>query len=265
MTSSSPPTSCRPCRFNDGYVWAQTTVGTTVYAVGQFSNVRPAGAAVNTQLTPAARARLRHHDRQPHHLVRPAGERRGQVGDGLPDGKRIYLGGSFSKVNARTLNIAAVDATTGASGAASSSVGGSGVHAPATIGDTVYAGGLFTQANGGRAQEPGRVQHQQWRCCSPGRRPPTCKWTRHGDGRRQREGDHRRTLLPGGLAQVQRGLAALEPGSGAVITFWQAPSTVKNGWSSGSQAGKTASFAPLGRQRGVRHRLVVRRLVDRQP
>ena len=33
-------------QINDGYVWAQTTVGTTVYAVGQFSNVRPAGAAV---------------------------------------------------------------------------------------------------------------------------------------------------------------------------------------------------------------------------
>ena len=39
-------------QIDNGYVWTQTTIGTTVYAAGQFANARAALAAPGTQLTP---------------------------------------------------------------------------------------------------------------------------------------------------------------------------------------------------------------------
>ena len=239
-------------QINDGYVWAQTTVGTTVYAVGQFSNVRPAGAAVNTQLTP--RSNVLAYDITTGNLITSFAPQVNGVVKSVtasPDGKRIYLGGSFSKVNGQDRwNIAAVDATTGAlvSGFVPS-VGGSGVYALATIGDTVYAGGLFTQANGVARKNLAAFNTSNGALLA---------WAPTTDLQVDAmvTADANAKVIIGGRfyqvnAQVQRGLAALEPGSGAVITSWQAPSTVKNGWSSGSQAGKTGIFGLSSDANGV--------------
>lgn len=138
-------------QINDGYVWAQTMIGTTVYAVGQFSNVRPAGAAVNTNLT--ARSNILAYNITTGNLITAFAPTVNGVIKAVaasPDGKRIYIGGSFSSVNGeRRYNFAALDATTGklVSGFAPS-VGGAGVYALAVTADTVYVGGLFTQGNG---------------------------------------------------------------------------------------------------------------------
>ena len=62
----------------DGVVWSQAVVGNTVYAGGRFNNARPAGAAAGTQPDAAGQpARVRHHDRQPDHVVRAEPQRPG--------------------------------------------------------------------------------------------------------------------------------------------------------------------------------------------
>lgn len=239
-------------QINDGYVWAQTTIGNTVYAVGQFSNVRPAGAPVNTWLTP--RSNVLAYDITTGDLVTSFAPQVNGVVKSVtasPDGKRIYLGGSFSKVNGQDRwNIAAVDAATGAlvSGFAPS-VGGSGVYALATVGDTVYAGGLFTQANG--------VARKNLAAFNTGN-GALLSWAPTTDLQVDAmvTADANSKLIIGGRfyqvnAQVQRGLAALSPSSGEIITSWQAPNTIKNGWNSGGQAGLTGIFALSSDANGV--------------
>lgn len=247
VTADALPT----VQINDGYVWAQTTIGTTVYAVGQFTNVRPAGAAVGTQLTP--RSNVLAYNITTGQLIGSFAPAVNGVVKSIAasaDGSRIYLGGSFSTVNGQDRHsIAALDAKTGAlvPGFAPS-IGGSGVYALTVLGDTVYAGGLFTQANGVARQnlaafDAGTGALRAWA-------PATDLQV---DAMVAADGGAK-VVIGGRFYQVnsavQRGLAALDPASGAVLA-WQVPSVVKNGMSSGAGAGKAGIFGLSADATGV--------------
>ncbi|MEU4014120.1 RICIN domain-containing protein [Microbacterium sp. NPDC028030] len=137
-------------QIDNGYVWAQATIGSTVYAGGRFDNAREPGAAPGTALT--ARSNLLAYDINTGALLPFAPQVNGVIKAVVasPDGSRIYIGGSFSSVNGQERNnIAAINAQTGELiPEVVPSIGGSGVYALAVSGSTVYAGGLFTQANG---------------------------------------------------------------------------------------------------------------------
>lgn len=137
-------------QIDDGYVWAQTTIGTTVYAVGKFDNAREPMAAPNTSLT--ARSNVLAYDIVSGDLLPFAPEVNGVIKAvaASPDGSRIYIGGSFNRVNGEDRwNFAALDAATGELiPQFAPAVGGTGIYAIATAGSTIYLGGLFTQANG---------------------------------------------------------------------------------------------------------------------
>lgn len=239
-------------QINDGYVWAQTTIGTTVYAVGQFKNVRPAGAAVGQNLTP--RSNILAYDITTGDLITTfAPTVNGVIKAVAPsaDGERIYIGGSFSTVNgqART-NVAVLDARTGqlVSGLAPS-VGGAGVYAITATASKVYVGGLFTQANGVArknlaAFDTSTGALQAW--------APTTDL--QVDAMVMEPGTGK--VVIGGRfyavnSKVQRGLANLDPTTGVVNTAWQVPSTVKNGWNSGSYAGGAGIFALAADATGI--------------
>ncbi|QNA91289.1 MULTISPECIES: RICIN domain-containing protein [unclassified Microbacterium] len=137
-------------QIDNGYVWAQTTIGSTVYAVGKFDNAREPKAAPGTALT--ARSNVLAYDINTGALLPFAPKVNGVIKAvaASPDGTRIYIGGSFNSVNGQERNnFAAINAQTGelVPGVVPS-IGGSGVYALTTAGSTVYAGGLFTQANG---------------------------------------------------------------------------------------------------------------------
>ncbi len=247
VTADALPT----VQINDGYVWAQTTIGTTVYAVGQFTNVRPAGAAVGTQLTP--RSNVLAYNITTGQLIGSFAPAVNGVVKSIAasaDGSRIYLGGSFSTVNGQDRHsIAALDAKTGAlvPGFAPS-IGGSGVYALTVLGDTVNAGGLFTQANGVARQnlaafDAGTGALRAWA-------PATDLQV---DAMVAADGGAK-VVIGGRFYQVnsavQRGLAALDPASGAVLA-WQVPSVVKNGMSSGAGAGKAGIFGLSADATGV--------------
>lgn len=146
VTSDPIPT----VQIDNGYVWAQTTIGTTVYAVGKFDNAREPKAAPGTSLT--ARSNVLAYDIVTGALSSFAPKVNGVIKAvaASPDGSRIYIGGSFNSVNGKDRwNFAALDAKTGELVPQfAPSIGGSGVYAITTDGSNIYLGGLFTQANG---------------------------------------------------------------------------------------------------------------------
>jgi PKD repeat protein len=131
----------------NGVVWNQVIVGNRVYATGQFSQARPAGAAPGTNQTP--RANILAYDLTTGALITswaPTLNAQGMEIAASADGSTIYVGGDFTQVSGQARNrIAALNAQTGAllpfnPGA------NSRVDALALNGNTIYFGGSFTTA-----------------------------------------------------------------------------------------------------------------------
>ncbi|MGY1841499.1 PKD domain-containing protein, partial [Modestobacter sp. SYSU DS0985] len=129
----------------NGVVWSQVVVGNTVYAAGQFSRARPAGAAAGTQET--ARGNLLAYDIRTGELITsfaPSLNAQALVVAASPDGSRIYVGGDFTQADGQPRNrVAAYSTSTGELiGDFRPSVSNR-VRAIAATNDTVYLGGNF--------------------------------------------------------------------------------------------------------------------------
>lgn len=239
-------------QIDDGYVWAQATIGSTVYAVGSFDNARAPLAAPGTQLTP--RSNVLAYDINTGALLPFAPMVNGVIKSvaASPDGTRIYIGGSFTEVNEQTRYLfAALDATTGELVPGfSPSVGGSGVYAITASGPTVYVGGLFTQANGTARKNLAAFSSDD------GALMP---WAPESD----RQVDTmvmdpagQKVIVGGRFAQVNgnagmRGTAAVDKLTGELDANWEVPQTVKNGMGSGTNAGKAGIFSLATDQNAV--------------
>lgn len=247
VTADALPT----IQINDGYVWAQTMIGNTVYAAGNFTNALGSGASPGSDLT--ARTNILAYNITTGALTSFAPTVNGVIRSivASPDGSRIYIGGSFNNVNGQARwNIAALDATTGALVPGwSPSIGGSGVYALTISGSSVYAGGLFTQGNG-----VGRRNLAAF-ATSNGALQPWAPTTDLQVDAMVTEPDTGQIVIGGRFYavnnQVQRGLANLHPSTGAINTSWQAPHTVVNGMSSGGGAGKAGIFGLATDDSGV--------------
>lgn len=229
-------------QIDSGYVWAQATIGNTVYAVGSFSNARAPQADPGTQLTP--RANVLAYDITTGDLLPFAPQVNGVVKAvaASPDGSRIYIGGSFNQVNGQARwGLAALDARTGELVPGfSPAVGGTGVFGIAVTADSVYVAGSFTQANGVARKNLAAFASSNGALRS---------WAPTTDLQSDAI-----VVEPGGAHIVaagrfgtvngvtQRGLVALDPTTGGIDTGWLAPKTVKNGVSSGTSAGKAGIF-----------------------
>lgn len=225
-----------------GVVWSQAIVGSTVYAAGDFDNARAPFANPGTNLTP--RANMLAYDIDTGALLPFAPQIVGVVKSVVAsaDGSRLFIGGSFSSVNGEgRFNFAAIDAATGALVPGfSASIGGAGVFAMARLGDTIYVTGRFTQANG-----VARANLAAFATSNGALRPWAPTLDLQGDAMVIDPGGQH--VIAGGRfyqvnGVVQRGMAALDPVSGALDTTWAAPNTIKNGWNSGSNAGKAGIF-----------------------
>jgi hypothetical protein len=129
----------------NGVVWDQVIVGNRVYATGQFTQARPAGAAPGTSQT--ARSNILAYDLTTGALITswaPSLNAQGLEIKASADGTTIYVGGDFDQVSGQARRrIAAIDAQTGALRAWNPGAN-SRVDAIATNGSTVYFGGDFT-------------------------------------------------------------------------------------------------------------------------
>ncbi|MFJ6549394.1 PKD domain-containing protein [Microbacterium sp. NPDC091676] len=248
VTSDPIPT----VQIDNGYVWAQTTIGSIVYAVGKFDNAREPKAAPGTALT--ARSNVLAYDIDTGALLPFAPQVNGVIKAvaASPDGSRIYIGGSFTKVNGKDRwNIAAIDAKTGelVPGFVPS-IGGSGVYALATSGTTVYAGGLFTQANGTPRKNLAAFD------TTNGALRPWAPQTDLQVDAMVMDPAGADTIVGGRFSQVNgntemRGSASVDKTTGALNTEWELAKTVKNGAGSGIYAGKAGTFGLAADATGV--------------
>lgn len=219
-----------------GVVWNQVMVGNIVYAGGSFSNARPAGAAPGTNLIP--RSNILAYDIRTGVQTSFAPQINGTVKALAvsPDGKTLYVGGSFNAVSGQTRwNLAAFDVATGALlSTFKAAVGGSYVNAIAVTSSAVYVGGLIGAGNGvvrkGFAAFNTSGALLAWA-------PTTDLQVDAMTLTPQKD----KVIAAGRFGTVngvvQRGLAALDLTTGALLP-WQVPNIIKNGKGSGSGAGK---------------------------
>jgi hypothetical protein len=225
VTSDPIPT----VQIDNGYVWAQTTIGSTVYAVGKFDNAREPKAAPGTALT--ARSNVLAYDIDTGTLLPFAPKVNGVIKAVAPspDGSRIYIGGSFNSVNGKDRwNIAALDAKTGELVPGFiPSIGGSGVYALTTAGTSVYAGGLFTQGNGTARKNLAAFD------ASNGTLLPWAPTTDLQVDALVMDPAGADTIIGGRFSQISgntalRGIGAVDKTTGTIDTAWQAPTAINN-------------------------------------
>lgn len=239
VTADALPT----VQLDSGIVWTQVMNGNTVYAGGSFSQTRPAGAAPGTNLT--ARSNLLAYDVRTGNLLPFAPDIKGTVKALAlsPDGRTLYVGGSFQKVgDATRFNVAAFDTATGQlSNTFKPAIGGSFVNAIVATDTAVYFGGLIGAAGGISRQNLAAVSASNGAVL--GWAPTTdlqvdSMVLAPGGGK---------LIAAGRFANVngslQRGLAALDLTSGALLP-WAVTNTVKNGRNDGSgSSGKAGIWA----------------------
>ncbi|MHA3703891.1 fibronectin type III domain-containing protein [Jatrophihabitans sp. YIM 134969] len=140
----------------DGVAWAQAVQGNTVYVGGEFTTARPAGAAPRTQTVP--RGNLMAYDLTTGVMTAWAPVADAQV-DAValsPDGKRLYVGGQFTKITEKVgsttttssrYRLAAFDTATGRLIAGFQPSINYTVKSIVATNSTVYVGGAFAKVN----------------------------------------------------------------------------------------------------------------------
>jgi PKD repeat protein len=128
---------------------AVLTVGTTTYLGGEFTSMRPSGAAAGTGEVP--RSHLAAVDNRTGALLpwNPGANSSVYALAASADGSTVYVGGLFSTLDGAThKRIGAVSATTGSAMPSFSPSTDGKVYAIAVSGSTVYLGGTFSTVNG---------------------------------------------------------------------------------------------------------------------
>lgn len=134
----------------NGVVWTQVMIGNVVYAGGEFTAARPAGAAAGTNQT--SRKNLLAYDITTGKLITTfvPGKFNGPIRALAvsPDKKTLYVGGKFTKVGTvKRGRFAALNSATGALRSPRPSFNGT-IFALAVNSKKVYAGGSFTAVDG---------------------------------------------------------------------------------------------------------------------
>ena len=224
VTADALPT----VQIDSGVVWTTLIVGNTVYAGGQFTNTRPAGAAAGTNLTP--RSNLLAFNLTTGNLTSFAPTINGTVKSLAvsPDGSTLYVGGAFTSVNGTTqYNVAAFNTATGAYiPSFKAEIGGSYVNAIAATSTTVYFGGLIGAADGTTRKNLAAV------AAGTGKLVNWAPTTDLQVDAMTLTPNKDKLIIGGRFGQVngvtQRGLAALSLTDGSMLP-WLAPQTVIDG------------------------------------
>lgn len=132
----------------DGVVWDQAVVGTTVYAVGEFTSARPAGSAPGQGESP--RWNMLAYDLVSGQLTAwaPVVNGRIRVVTASPDGRILYIGGSFTQVDGQRRSRIAAFTTADGRLTPFAPVASSDVFAVAATDSVVYLGGWLNAVNG---------------------------------------------------------------------------------------------------------------------
>jgi PKD repeat protein len=215
----------------DGVVYQQIIVGNTVYVAGKFTSARPAGSPAGTNEVP--RSSVLAYDVVTGALSTTFAPTIGGQVKALaasPDGKRIYLGGSFTSVNGTTkYRLAAVDPKSGALVANWGPSTNASVNSIVAVGNVVYFGGIFTTVGSQTRAKAAAVQ------ASNGATLPWAPRAEGGDVLSVVANPEGSKIVLGGSftsvngsSQPGYGLAMIDPVTGANLPF-AANDTVRNG------------------------------------
>jgi PKD repeat protein len=215
----------------DGSVFSQVIVGNTVYAAGKFTKARPAGAAAGVNEVP--RSYILAYDITTGALsttFAPVVDGQVKALAASPDGKRLYIGGAFTKVNGvNKYRLAALDPTTGALVTSWNPGTNATVNAIAAVGQNVYVAGVFSSIGKDTRTKAAAVT------ASNGTNLPWAPQIAGGDVLAMvASPDGSKIVLGGsfssvnGSAQPGYGLAMLDPTTAANLPF-QANDVVRNG------------------------------------
>ena len=208
----------------DGIVWKQVIAGNTVFAGGQFTSARPAGAAPGTRTSP--RSNLMSYDVRTGTMKRFAPKLNGQVRAlaTSPDKKTLYVGGDFTKVgDASRPSFAAFEIATGKLLKTRVPLN-SRVNAITTLGRTVYLGGWFTRVGTTSRKRLAAVDATTGKLTG---------WNPEADRSVQAltaTADKKRIIIGGTFSTLKgkkaRGMGAVTTGVGAVRT-WKASAAIQ--------------------------------------
>ena len=209
----------------NGVVWDQLVVGDVVYVVGQFTEARPAGAAEGTDETP--RSNILAYDLKTGDLIQDFAPELNNAGRSLAlsdDGKTLYVGGAFDKVNGEWHGrLAAFDLTKGHGELTSSfaPMFATTVNAIDVSGDVVYAGGAFSAVNGVARSELAAVSAStgsllDWTASAAGTNSQVYALRVSPDGTKVAVGGSFQTL--NGSSNPGYGLALVDASSGAILS-----------------------------------------------
>ena len=134
-----------PTAQHNGVVWSQVVIGDIVFAGGQFTRARPAGAAVGTQ--EVVRSNLMAYNVTTGEMTSFAPALNGSVKSLAAFGSTLYVAGQFTSIDGATrYRAAAFNATTGTLLPFAPILNGT-VYGIAANADAIYIGGTFTSAN----------------------------------------------------------------------------------------------------------------------
>lgn len=152
VNAAEPPTvaaDALPTVQVDGVVWDQAIVGRKVYAVGNFTTARPAGAAPGASTV--TRTHMLAYDLVTGVLdpsFAPTFDQQVRSVSASPDGSRVYVGGEFTRVNGQTrYRVAAFDTANGAL-TSYAPVVNARVAVVLASSSALYVGGIFSSAGG---------------------------------------------------------------------------------------------------------------------
>ena len=219
----------------NGVVWDQTIIGSTVYAVGEFSSARPAGDPAGTNETP--RSNILAYDLTTGELIHtfaPSLNAEGTTVTASPDGSRLFIGGSFTQVNGVSqYRIAALNPNSGELIAGFNATVDYHVNDLVATDSQLFAAGAFNYAGAGLTAARSRLAAfsasngaliSGW---APVADNSVMALVIAPDGTKIFAGG-RFTTMNGSAA---KGLAAIDIQTGAV-TPWAANTVVKNGGAS---------------------------------
>jgi len=211
----------------NGVVWNQVMIGNVVYAAGEFTAARPAGAKPGTQQT--ARKNLLAYDITTGKLITtfkpPAFNQAVKTLAVSADAKTLYVGGLFTKVgSSKRSYFAALDAKTGGLRKQAPKFNRQ-VNAVAVKGGTVYVGGMFSKVGSAKRTRLAAVG------ASTGK---LAKWHPSANNTVLAlvvTGDGKRVVAGGRFTKLNRtsatGMGALDPKTGGART-WKVNKVIKN-------------------------------------
>ncbi|MFN8053001.1 MAG: delta-60 repeat domain-containing protein [Acidimicrobiales bacterium] len=232
----------------NGIVWAQVTVGNVVYATGAFTQSRPAGAAPNTQLSPAGN--ILAFDITTGERIMSFNHSMNGTGRSLavsPDGQRVYVGGDFTAIDGvARRHVAAFRTSDGALDPTFDGKVGATVMSIVPTATTVYVGGSFVSAGSGAGPDVPRTNLAAFN--TAGALLPWAPTATGGIVTSMVMAPAATKLVVAGQfttlnGSTQLGMGALDPTTGAATT-WLANRTIRNSGEN-SIGGLTTDGTPI--------------------